>query len=55
MTLTAYGFGDSPFEAIKIAKEKMEQQLVLIQDETITSTERNNQVNDIFSGKSTLH
>lgn len=53
--IASYGLADHPFDAIKLAKEKMLKQLIMMQDEVITNAEHINTVNSIISGNNNLH
>lgn len=53
--LNTYGLADSPIEAISIAKDKMLKQLILIQNEIISSSEHINEINQYLNGGNTKH
>lgn len=53
--INSYGLADSPYEAIKIASEKMLAQLIKIQDDTVTKSERLTQINKVLSKDNIKH
>lgn len=53
--LNSYGLADDEFEAIKIAKDKMLNHLIMIQNEAISTSDHLNEINDVISGNNILH
>lgn len=53
--LNTYGLANSPIEAISIAKDKMLKQLILIQNEIISSSEHINEINQYLNGGNIKH
>lgn len=54
-TLDAIGLHNDPYEAIKIAKNKMLQQLIVLQNELISNSDRQNEINQVISGGNIKH
>jgi len=53
--LKSYGLANSPIESIIIAKNKMLKQLILIQNEIISSPEHINKINKYINGGNIKH
>lgn len=53
--LTAYGFSNDPFEAIIMAKTKMLNQLIVIQNQVVSNSDRINEINDVMNGNNIKH